>query len=111
MLVKVNDNFTGTYGQYDEITKVVSAKKAGDAPFVVSDAEARRLVSKGVLVCVDDSDAPVLKPEAPEAEEPAPTADAPVLEAETADTEAAEPEPTEEDEEKPKAAPKRRKKK
>lgn len=86
MLVKVNDNFTGTYGQYDEITKVVSAKKAGDAPFVVSDAEARRLVSKGVLVCVDDSDAPVLKPEAPEAEEPAPI-DAPVIEAEAPQTE------------------------
>lgn len=85
MLVKVNDNFTGTYGQYDEITKVVSAKKAGDAPFVVSDAEARRLVSKGVLVCVDDSDAPALKPEAPEAEESAPI-DAPVIEAEAPQT-------------------------
>lgn len=109
MKVQVNEKYTGVFGCFDEECQTVRAKRAGDPPFVVPDDIAEKKIKEGVLVRIDGG--PTLSPELPEAVEPAPTVDAPVLEAETADTEAAEQEPTEEGEEKPKAAPKRRKKK
>jgi hypothetical protein len=70
MLVKVNDEFKGTFGQYDETAKTVYAKKAGDDPFVVSDVTANRMIQKGILVAVGGG-SPVSSPE-PEEPVPAP---------------------------------------
>lgn len=107
MKVQVNDNYTGVFGCFDEECQTVRAKRAGDPPFDVPADIAEKKIKEGVLVRVGSG--PVLSPELPEAIEPAPTVDAPVIEAETANTEAIEPEPAEEAEEKPKTAPKRRK--
>lgn len=108
MNVQVNERYAGTFGQYDPVLHTVRAKKAGDPPFSVPDDVAAKKIKEGVLVRADGSEAPVLVPEMPEAEDPVPfpeipeaedpvpfpempeaedpasTVDVPVLEAETA---------------------------
>jgi len=68
MLVRVNDNFPGVFGAYNERLHCVDAKRAGDAPFEVSDSVAKIQIHNGVLVAVDAyapaAPAPVVEEEA-----------------------------------------------
>ncbi len=50
MTVKVNPKYPGTFGQYDENTRTVHAKKAGDPAFIVPDHVAKKMIIAGVLV-------------------------------------------------------------
>ena len=71
MLVRVNDNFPGVFGAYNERLHCVDAKRAGDEPFEVSDSVAKIQIHNGVLVAVGGSapaaPAPVVADEAAEA--------------------------------------------
>jgi hypothetical protein len=68
MLVRVNDNFPGVFGAYNERLHCVDAKRAGDEPFEVSDSVAKIQIHNGVLVAVGGSapaaPAPVVADEA-----------------------------------------------
>lgn len=52
MLVRVRDDFNGTFGHYVEKYHSVEPKHAGDAPFEVSDRVAREQIANGVLEAV-----------------------------------------------------------
>lgn len=57
MLVKVRDDFHGTFGHYIERLHSVEPKRSGDAPFEVPDRVAREQIANGVLEAVDNSNA------------------------------------------------------
>jgi hypothetical protein len=69
MLVRVNPDYSGTYGLFNESTKSTIIKTKESAPFNMDDALSLRMIKKGVLVRVNNPESlgeikePVKEPE------------------------------------------------